>query len=839
MCKTETVLVTADTTTEGTTPALQNSLSERTSAGHVARTSLPADVCKALLTGEVEEEEENRGRGSGQERGQGEEEEGEGGGEGENEGEIPGKFEGIKYLPPEKYRPPSRFPSPVNFRGVPRRPLYKHLAAALFHYCHTGSLPSGMLTCQGMEEKERRRGEEVDRWHGTVTDAGGRLLELLKEYADSARKEIKEIQDLDAIEAVDEIIGIEGIKRNEEIKEGSPRRRGHVGTRRAHQLHVQAEYLEQLAEGEKTVEGRCNLPPYSSIIAGDLLTSVRAYPSFHHMLASQGLPAVLPGVKTLEEGVAVYRRFYSEEKEQRAGVLAIRVGPAITGAGKEEGVYQACGSADVDGRHADVESQLGSLIHRILVAMGPGGVSRLVGMRVTEGTVLTALPPSSSALLASFQKPVGGGVQGRKQRQRQARREMVQKQVEHRKQQRKKQQEQREQEQREQEQKARLDICASECEECCCCRREPETSQSERSEVCVCRGALGTSEGQSAHLEASRVQASEGPSQFTCTCGGGCQWASDMGPSTGRGSEASSMAPCTTGDMHMVPCTTGDMHMVPCTTGDMHMAPCTCRGGRLEASLMAPCTTGDMQMVPCTCTRGAGGGSAHDCALDELVPAPSRHIHSHSQSALLKPHPRAHVEALTVGARALSKHYQTQPAVCSHDPESPAGSLATHAQPPLTSSVLPRGNVEALPVGAGLLSEHCCTQRPAVGDSEAPTAVGHTLQPAPSRPHPRANVEALTVGARALSKHCHRGREGFWGDASGPDAKKNQHALACVKNLLDNATWMNVHALPHDLPVFELREPEGYGARWSADGSQFRGFLEPQMPDGHERRWRH
>ena len=31
----------------------------------------------------------------------------------------------------------------------------------------------------------------------------------------------------------------------------------------------------------------------------------------------------------------------------------------------------------------------------------------------------------------------------------------------------------------------------------------------------------------------------------------------------------------------------------------------------------------------------------------------------------------------------------------------------------------------------------------------------------------------------------------------------------------------------------------GYGARWTSDASQFRGFLEPQMVDGHEVGWRH
>ena len=31
----------------------------------------------------------------------------------------------------------------------------------------------------------------------------------------------------------------------------------------------------------------------------------------------------------------------------------------------------------------------------------------------------------------------------------------------------------------------------------------------------------------------------------------------------------------------------------------------------------------------------------------------------------------------------------------------------------------------------------------------------------------------------------------------------------------------------------------GYGVRWTSDGKQFRGFLEPQMADGHDVHWRH
>ena len=43
----------------------------------------------------------------------------------------------------------------------------------------------------------------------------------------------------------------------------------------------------------------------------------------------------------------------------------------------------------------------------------------------------------------------------------------------------------------------------------------------------------------------------------------------------------------------------------------------------------------------------------------------------------------------------------------------------------------------------------------------------------------------------------------------------------------------------HDVYIIEARQEGGYGARWSADGSMFRGFLEPQMEGGHDAGWRH
>jgi hypothetical protein len=101
----------------------------------------------------------------------------------------------------------------------------------------------------------------------------------------------------------------------------------------------------------------------------------------------------------------------------------------------------------------------------------------------------------------------------------------------------------------------------------------------------------------------------------------------------------------------------------------------------------------------------------------------------------------------------------------------------------------------------------------------------------------------LTVGARALTKHFARSSERFWGASiDGPAGDKNVNACRILCNLIDDLQWMNVHALPHDTFVFEIRNSLSYGARWHLDAlgkATFRGFLEPVMQDGHENGWLH
>jgi hypothetical protein len=92
---------------------------------------------------------------------------------------------------------------------------------------------------------------------------------------------------------------------------------------------------------------------------------------------------------------------------------------------------------------------------------------------------------------------------------------------------------------------------------------------------------------------------------------------------------------------------------------------------------------------------------------------------------------------------------------------------------------------------------------------------------------------------------------GWWGTPSGPVAVINERALALFWKVMNAATWRNLHWLPHQILVYEVRVAEGYGMRWSQDRSgaqgneeemlewSFRGFVEPMMEGGHEVGWRH
>ncbi|GER27886.1 60S ribosomal protein L38, partial [Striga asiatica] len=90
-----------------------------------------------------------------------------------------------------------------------------------------------------------------------------------------------------------------------------------------------------------------------------------------------------------------------------------------------------------------------------------------------------------------------------------------------------------------------------------------------------------------------------------------------------------------------------------------------------------------------------------------------------------------------------------------------------------------------------------------------------------SAPHnPDVKGSNLTNGARALAKHVNRSREGYWGFLRGSDTEKNRHAMDVIRSLLSHCSWMNMHIVRPHGNVLEVRMDDGYGARWSGDGSK-------------------
>lgn len=115
------------------------------------------------------------------------------------------------------------------------------------------------------------------------------------------------------------------------------------------EIGVSEPWFRALRDGAKTVEGRLHKGKFAALRPGTVLvvtrssagssagssartrpfvavvTRVLRYASFAEYLCQEGLARTLPGVKSLEDGVAVYRAFYSAEDEAQHGVAAVHV----------------------------------------------------------------------------------------------------------------------------------------------------------------------------------------------------------------------------------------------------------------------------------------------------------------------------------------------------------------------------------------------------------------------------------------------------------------------------------------------------------------------------------
>eukprot|EP00056_Hartaetosiga_gracilis_P019372 m.13841 g.13841 ORF g.13841 m.13841 type:complete len:115 (-) comp7645_c0_seq1:163-507(-) len=106
--------------------------------------------------------------------------------------------------------------------------------------------------------------------------------------------------------------------------------------------HVSEPWFSLIKLGLKVVEGRLNVGKWAGLSIGDEITffnddfgferrctvkvmETRTYPSFSSYLKEEGLASTLPGVESLDEGVQIYRKYYSKSDEMKHGIIAIQL----------------------------------------------------------------------------------------------------------------------------------------------------------------------------------------------------------------------------------------------------------------------------------------------------------------------------------------------------------------------------------------------------------------------------------------------------------------------------------------------------------------------------------
>lgn len=84
----------------------------------------------------------------------------------------------------------------------------------------------------------------------------------------------------------------------------------------------------------------------------------------------------------------------------------------------------------------------------------------------------------------------------------------------------------------------------------------------------------------------------------------------------------------------------------------------------------------------------------------------------------------------------------------------------------------------------------------------------------------------VSIAQRACEKHIGRIDDRFWGEIKGNNQQKQQKVMKKITHIIENKTWWNVfYHYKHEL-VYEIREKDGHGIRWSQDGTRLIGFLE-------------
>lgn len=105
-------------------------------------------------------------------------------------------------------------------------------------------------------------------------------------------------------------------------------------------LTVQDPWFSLIYCGNKTVEGRLAKNKFTEMKVGDIIifsndtlgflrfikkkiVKINKYETFKEYLNKEKLEKCLPTITDIQNGVSIYRQFYSKQKEKKYGIIAI------------------------------------------------------------------------------------------------------------------------------------------------------------------------------------------------------------------------------------------------------------------------------------------------------------------------------------------------------------------------------------------------------------------------------------------------------------------------------------------------------------------------------------
>jgi ASC-1-like (ASCH) protein len=112
------------------------------------------------------------------------------------------------------------------------------------------------------------------------------------------------------------------------------------------EIGVETTVLHDILAGKKTIEGRLGKDKFLKLRAGDIIslrqdvwkdgkiitsqptqatiriTQVLYFTSFREMLESLDFEAIIPNAESIDDAMAAYRQFYTEDDEDTYGVVA-------------------------------------------------------------------------------------------------------------------------------------------------------------------------------------------------------------------------------------------------------------------------------------------------------------------------------------------------------------------------------------------------------------------------------------------------------------------------------------------------------------------------------------